>query len=716
MNQEISVIDLNQKAEYYLAQGKLNEAEIFCNQALEKLQYLALVCNTKGKVVAAMGNQELAREYYQKAIAINPHFSQSHFNLANLYFQEKKWNLATISYRNAIKNNPNFPWHYQKLGTALMELKQWDEAAIAFRRVVELKPDFPWSYHKLAEVLMQLQQWDEAVNTYHRFMKLEPYFPWSYHKLAEALKQLKRWDETVVYYHRAIETNSNSDELYKNLGEALMELKRWDEAAIAYEYAIKINPNIPNNYNNLGKVLTKLKKWDEAVLAYQKAIDIKPDFYWYYHNLWEVLLKTKKWDEAVVNYKLALKINPDAYWFYYQLGYVLHKQGLIDEAIIYYQKAINLKSDLAWVNKDLGDALLETGNSDEAIACYIKSIQLQPDFFIAYNKLRAIHSYQLVKLDRNQLNKLINCYQEAIKIKPEFSEHYLNLANILTKQDKIQEASSYYQKVLQLKLAQTHPEFINKYGGLTGVGKPNFMIIGAIKGGTSSLYFYLTKHPSVLPAVEKELHFFNVNSHKTIDWYLSQFPAIPEQQNFVTGEATPNYIYSVEAASKVFSYFPNIKLILILRNPIERAVSHYYMDKRLGQEQRSFIEVVAVETKILQKMINHSQTSASFLQGKKIRYLGLGLYLYFIQEWMKIFPRKQFLILKSEDMYENPAATTKQVFDFLGLPNYQLLEYKNYYPGSYPKINANLRLELSELFKPHNQKLEEYLSMKFDWK
>ncbi|MGK7920366.1 MAG: tetratricopeptide repeat protein [Trichodesmium sp.] len=709
------MIDLNQKAEYCLAEGKLNEAEILCNQALEKLQYLALVCNTKGKVLEAIGNQELAQEYYQKAIIINPHFSQPHSNLANLYFQEKKWDLAIISYRNAINNQPNFPWNYQKLGTALMELKQWNEAAIAFRKVIELKPDFPWSYHKLAEVLMQLQQWDEAVNIYHQFIELKPDFPWSYHKLATALKQLKRLDEAVLYYHRAIENNSNSDELYKNLGETLIELKRWDEAVIAYENAININPDVANNHNNLGKVLTQLKKWDEAVLAYQKAIDIKPDFYWYYHNLWEVLLKTKKWDEAVTNYQLALKTNPDYYWLYYQLGYVLHKKGLIDEAITYYQKAINLKSDLPWFNKDLGDALLETGNSDEAMDCYIKAIQLQPDFFLAYNTLRSIHSYQLVKLEQNQLSKLINCYQEAIKIKPEFPEHYLNLAHILAKQNKIQESSTYYQKVLQLKLAKTHPQFINKHGGITGVGKPNFMIIGAIKGGTSSLYFYLTKHPSVLPAVEKELHFFKVNSYKTIDWYLSQFPAIPEQQNFLTGEATPNYIYSVEAANKVFSYFPNIKLIAILRNPIERAVSHYYMDKRLGQEQRNFAEVVAAETKILQKIINQSQNTASFLQGKKIRYLGLGLYLYFLQEWMNIFPRKQFLILKSEDMYENPAATTKQVFDFLGLPNHQLLEYKNYYPGSYPPIDASLRCQLSELFQPHNQKLEEYLGIKFNW-
>ncbi|NEO53070.1 MAG: tetratricopeptide repeat protein [Okeania sp. SIO3B5] len=715
MNQKISVVDLNQKAESYLAQGKLNQADKICNEALKKLEDLALVCNTKGRIVEAMDNQELAQEYYQKAIVINPNFSQAHLNLGNLYSQKKQWNLAIVSYRNAIKFHPDFPWSYQKLGTALMQLKQWDEATNAFRKVVELKPDFPWSYHKLAEALMQLKQWNEAVHSYHKFIELKPDFPWSYHKLAEALMQLKQWNEAVHTYQRAIENNPNSSDLYNNLGNALLELKQWDKAVIAYENAIKLNHKVSNYHQNLGKALTKLKRWDEAIVAYQKSIDINPDNYWYYHNLWEVLLKIKKWDEVAIVYKSALEINANAYWYYYQLGYVMHKQGFIDEAITYYQKARDFKSDLPWVNKDLGDALLEKGNSEEAIAYYIKAIELQPDFFLAYNKLRSIHSYQLVKLNQKQLDNLINCYQEAMKIKPEFDGHYLNLANILTKQGKAQEASSYYQKVLSIKISKTHPEFISKYGNFTELGKPNFIIIGTIKGGTSSLYFYLTKHPSILPAVEKEMHFFDANFHKGIDWYLSQFPAIPEQQNFVTGEATPNYMYSVEAANKLFSYFPKIKLIAILRNPIERAVSHYYMDKRLGQEQRSFAEVIAAETKILQKMINQSQGNANLLQGKKTRYLGLGLYLSFIQEWMNIFPREQLLILKSEDMYENPEATTKQVFDFLGLPNYQLLEYKNYYPGSYPPINASLRHQLSEFFQPHNQKLEEYLGIKFNW-
>jgi hypothetical protein len=82
---------------------------------------------------------------------------------------------------------------------------------------------------------------------------------------------------------------------------------------------------------------------------------------------------------------------------------------------------------------------------------------------------------------------------------------------------------------------------------------------------------------------------------------------------------------------------------------------------------------------------------------------------------MAVFPREQFLILRSEDFYANPAATLTQVFEFLGVPDYTLPEYPNYNSGSYNPISDDLRQTLAEFFRSHNQKLEEYLGLKFDW-
>ena len=568
--------------------------------------------------------------------------------------------------------------NYHEVGEEMLQQQKWPEAVIAYREAIANNPNFSLSYHKLGQALAELQRWEEAVEAYQKAIKINPDFPWSYHKL----------------------------------GEALTELKRLEEAVAAYQKAIKINPDFPWSYQKLGGVLTKIKRWEEAIEAYQNLININPNFYSFYRNLWDVLLIVKTWDKAAKNYRDRLKSNPKSYWYYYQLGYVIKQIGLINEAIVNYKKAIELKGDLPWFHTDLADALLEKKESEEAIACYIKAIELQPDFYPAYSQLRAIHSFKLLKLTETQLEDLVNCYRQAIKVKPDFAEHYVNLGNIFSHTNRIEEASACYQKAIKNKTGLSHPELRNSFS--EELRQPNFIIIGTIKGGTSSLYNYICNHPQVLPAIQKEVHFFDTHFNKGIDWYLAHFPEIPTNKNLLTGEASPNYMYFKQAAKRLFNYFPNTKLILVLRNPIDRVVSHYYMEKRHGQHGRSLEEVIAKEKTILKKMENNPKANAKLLEPAR-GYLSFSLYVYFLKKWIKFFPKERFLILQSEEMYERPEATMKQVFEFLELPDYQINEYRKYCPGSYSPIDKNTRETLSELFRPHNQRLENYLGRQFNW-
>ena len=568
--------------------------------------------------------------------------------------------------------------NYHELGEELLEQQKWPEAVAAYRQAIENNPNFSWSYHKLGQALTQLQEWEEAVEAYQKAIEINPNFPWSYHKL----------------------------------GEALTELQRWEEAIDAYQKAVEMNPHFPWSSQKLGDLLSKLSRWEEAIDAYQNVININPNSYASYRVLWDALMRVKKWDEAASKYRNYLKINPQSYWSYYQLGYALKQIGLIDEAIAYYKKALKLKADLPWFYTDLADALLEKGESEEAIASYIKGIELQPDFYPAYSQLRAIHSFKLLKLTSNQLDNLVNCYQMAIKSKPDFAEHYVNLGNIFSQTNQIEKASACYQKAISYKTKLSHPELSDRSS--EELRQPNFIIIGTIKGGTSSLYNYICTHPQVLPAIEKEVHFFDTHFNKGIDWYLAHFPAIPTDKNFLTGEASPNYMYFQNAGKRLFNYFPKTKLIVILRNPIDRVVSHYYMSKRHGQEERSLEEVIAQEKALLKKIENNPKANGKMLEPTK-GYLSFSLYVYFLKRWMKFFPREQFLILKSEDLYEEGEATMKQVFNFLELPDYQIKQYRKYCPGSYSPIDETTREALSELFLPHSERLEKHLGRKFNW-
>jgi len=182
----------------------------------------------------------------------------------------------------------------------------------------------------------------------------------------------------------------------------------------------------------------------------------------------------------------------------------------------------------------------------------------------------------------------------------------------------------------------------------------------------------------------------------------------------LTGEASPWYLVSLDVEKQVAKLFPNIKIIILLRNPVFRSFSQYQMYYRMKQEHRSFAEAISSEMAAISKLSSLVNPDGTYWQTEKGHLLN-SLYVYFIEKWMAVFPREQFLILKSEDFYANPTATLTQVFEFLGVPDYPLPEYPNYNPGSYNPISDDLRQTLADFFRPHNQKLEQYLGMQFDW-
>lgn len=236
---------------------------------------------------------------------------------------------------------------------------------------------------------------------------------------------------------------------------------------------------------------------------------------------------------------------------------------------------------------------------------------------------------------------------------------------------------------------------------------PKFLIIGTQKGGTTSLYDYMIQHPSILPVERKEIHYYDFNPTKGIAWYMSFFPKKREGQDFTCGEATPSYIYLKDIPAKVKKDFPDIKLILLLRNPIERALSHYSMIKYRELEKLSFEEAIEVE----QQRINgnlHSKLNFS--------YLDQGLYYKHLANWIKYFPKEQILILESEQFFKHPEEITNQVFKFLGLNSCDGIEYAhlNKGKGKVP-LSPKTRTKLSDFFAIPNQKLNKITKVSFSW-
>ncbi|MCC6208464.1 MAG: sulfotransferase domain-containing protein [Gammaproteobacteria bacterium] len=260
---------------------------------------------------------------------------------------------------------------------------------------------------------------------------------------------------------------------------------------------------------------------------------------------------------------------------------------------------------------------------------------------------------------------------------------------------------------------------------MLGHAAPDFFIIGVQKGGTTSLYNYLARHPHVLPATEKEIHYFTDNYSRGDAWYRTRFPAryhkirrmLESRARILTGEATPYYIFHPHAARRIQARYPHASIILMLRNPVERAYSHYRYHVKLGVEKLSFEDAIAAEPKRLTGELEKMMTDENYSSEayKLFSYLRRGIYIEQIRRWREYFPREQMLVLKSEDFFSDPAACFLEVTQFLRLERHDLSSYDAFNAGAESTLRPDTRQRLVEYFRPCNEQLYDYLGVDFGW-
>lgn len=248
---------------------------------------------------------------------------------------------------------------------------------------------------------------------------------------------------------------------------------------------------------------------------------------------------------------------------------------------------------------------------------------------------------------------------------------------------------------------------------------PNFFIIGAAKCGTTSLYNYLIQHPHVIRTHKKELYFFDRYYSYGLNFYRSNFPIIFHKKNFKKlsiGEATPTYIHHPLAALRLKKYFPKAKIIILLRNPVERAYSHYQMELKLGYENLSFEKALEEEQKRIEGEDEKMEKNPFYYSYKRqvFSYVTNGIYVNQLERWLEIFPKDQLLILSTEEFKKNTLKIFSHVLEFLNLSKITL-DFNQYQKGEYSNMKSETRKNLVEFFKPYNEKLYLLLNKNFDW-
>ncbi len=258
------------------------------------------------------------------------------------------------------------------------------------------------------------------------------------------------------------------------------------------------------------------------------------------------------------------------------------------------------------------------------------------------------------------------------------------------------------------------------YGWVTSPFRPlpNFLVLGAQKAGTTALYEYLRRHPQITGPSWKEVSFFDRHWARGESWYRGNFPNLARTRGKLVGEASPSYVFHPLAPQRVQEVVPESRLIVLVRNPVDRALSQYNHEVALGREPLPFEEALDAEEERLRGEQERMTADPRYFSREwwSHTYKARGRYAEQLERWLAVFPREQLLLLPSDDLGSDPARAHAQVLEFLGASPQRLDSYPRVYEREYEPMRPETRERLSAEFEEPNRRLYELLGRDLGWR
>jgi hypothetical protein len=246
---------------------------------------------------------------------------------------------------------------------------------------------------------------------------------------------------------------------------------------------------------------------------------------------------------------------------------------------------------------------------------------------------------------------------------------------------------------------------------------PDFLILGAQKAGTTALYAYLRRHPRITGPSWKEVSYFDRHYARGEGWYRGNFPNLARTRGKLVGEASPSYVFHPLGPERVRALVPEARLIVLVRDPVDRAYSQYHHEVALGRETLSFEDALTAEDERLEGEVGRLVADPRYFSRAwwSHTYAARGRYADQLERWLAVFPREQLLIVPSEDLLDEPERTHARVLEFLGAPPHSLPSYPRVFERQYEQMQPETRARLAEQFAEPNERLYELLGRNLGW-
>jgi len=258
------------------------------------------------------------------------------------------------------------------------------------------------------------------------------------------------------------------------------------------------------------------------------------------------------------------------------------------------------------------------------------------------------------------------------------------------------------------------------YGRATAAVRPlpDFLILGAQKAGTTALYAFLRRHPGITGPSWKEVSYFDRHYARGASWYRGNFPNLLRTRGELVGEASPSYLFHPLGPERVKQLVPDARLVALVRNPVDRALSHYHHEVALGREPFSFEEALAAEEQRLDGEEERLRSDPRYFSRAwwSHAYKARGRYAEQLERWLGVFPPEQLLIIPSEELLGEPDRSYARVLEFLGAAPHGLDAYPRVFERRYEEMKPETRAELAQYFAEPNRRLYELLGRDLAWR
>jgi Sulfotransferase domain len=256
---------------------------------------------------------------------------------------------------------------------------------------------------------------------------------------------------------------------------------------------------------------------------------------------------------------------------------------------------------------------------------------------------------------------------------------------------------------------------------------PSVLIVGAQRCGTTSMFKALRQHPAVLaPALNKGIHYFDKRYGRGMGWYRRHFPleltaglvARRTGAQPVTLESSPYYMFHPLAGQRIAQDLPGVRLIVLVRDPVERAYSAHAHELARGYETEPFERAVDLEESRTAGEVERMLADPSYdsLPLQHNAYLARGRYIEQLQRLEKLVGRDRIHVVDSHDFFERPEPTFAQVVDFLGLPHSEAISFERHNARPRSPMADALRTRLEQHFEPYDELLAQWWGQTPGWR